>query len=485
MQQPRGAFSDLPQVAPLVVDLDGTLLRTDSLHEGFAALFARRPWQALRALGTLLAHGRAAMKAKIAAFDLTGIDLFPLNESFLAWLKQEAAHGRSLHLVSASDQSIVDRVAESMGIFASYCGSDGVTNLKSEEKAARLAALFPHGFSYAGDSADDIAVWRRAQSIVLVTTRSSVSRRAEKLNKPIEARFDRPGGEWKLLLRQFRLHQWSKNLLVFVPILLSHRFHDVPAWFHSLFAFLGLGLTASATYILNDLTDLYADRSHPTKRNRPIASGAVPIAHAFALVPLMLAMGFALAWVAGPAAFATLLAYLALTLSYSFKFKRVVLADTAIIGLLFTLRILLGCAAMNQPLSPWLLAFSVMLFFSLSMAKRQTEIAKMTRLPDAHSIVGRGYNVTDTTLTLVYGVSTGVASLVILMLYTTNGVAYGLYREPNWLWAVPLFLHFWQMRIWLLAHRGMLDDDPIVFALKDKVSLALGLGCVIAFYLAL
>ena len=320
---------------------------------------------------------------------------------------------------------------------------------------------------------------------MLVGTTKSVTGRAEALGKPIEARFEKLTGRLNAVLKQFRLHQWSKNLLVFVPILLAHRYYDLDGWIHSLFAFLGLCITASATYIVNDLADLQADRVHPTKRNRPLASGALPIFYAAMLVPILLLAGFALAYAGSPYAAAVLAAYLVLTLSYTYKFKRVALVDTACIGLLFTLRIVMGCAALNIGASPWLLAFSAMIFFSLAMAKRQTEIAKNAGRYDAVTIGGRGYQVGDGVLTLVYGVSAGVASLVILMLYTTNGVAAGLYRTPEWLWAVPLLLYFWQMRIWLLAHRGALDDDPIVFALRDRVSLALGAGCAVAFYLAI
>jgi len=473
------------QKLPLVVDLDGTLLKTDSLHEGFVALLSRQPWQALRAIGTLLAHGRAAMKAEIAGHCFVNIDTLPLNDDFLGWLKMQAASGRELYLVSAADQGVVEKMATRIGIFKSCVGSDGTRNLKGQHKAEFLAKMFPNGFAYAGDSAADIAVWNRARAIVLVHASASVSSRAERLQKPIEARFAGVQGAWRPLLRQFRLHQWSKNLLVFVPVILAHRFADQQAWLHSLVAFFALGVTATATYIVNDLVDLQADRSHTTKCKRPIAAGEVSIALACALVPIFLVTGFALAFATGPAAGAVLAAYLALTLAYSFKLKRIALFDTVVLGLLFTLRIVLGAAAADIPLSPWLLAFSVSMFFSLSMAKRQTEIAKKALFSEAEMIVGRGYQASDGVLTLVYGISSGVASLVILMLYTTNSVAAGLYREPAWLWVVPLLLYLWQMRIWLLAHRGVLDDDPIVFALKDKASLALGVGCAIAFYLAL
>jgi 4-hydroxybenzoate polyprenyltransferase/phosphoserine phosphatase len=470
---------------PLIVDLDGSLLKTDTLYECLAALLRREPVLAFKALGTLFAHGRARMKAEMASFDAIDVETLPLREEFVTWLRQQGANGRELHLVSASDQSIVEKVGSRLGIFASCIGSDGTTNLKGRDKAAYLAKVFPDGFAYAGDSAADLAVWRSAQSVILVNASSLVRRRAAGLNKPVEAQFPGRTNFGKAIAAQLRPHQWSKNLLVFLPILMAHHFRDVQAWSHTALAFVALCLAASATYIVNDIFDLQADRSHATKRNRPIASGALPIAFALLLAPVMLAAAFAFAVAASPYAGFVLAAYLVLTLSYSFGLKRVPLLDTAIIGLLFTLRIVMGNAAAEIAPSAWLLAFSLLLFFSLAMAKRQTEITKSGRLPEVERIAGRGYNPGDVVLSLTYGVSSGVASLVILMLYTTNSVAAGLYRHPEWLWALPLVLYLWQMRIWLLAHRGELHDDPIVFALKDGLSLALGACCAVLFYLAL
>lgn len=472
-------------VPPLIVDLDGTLLKVDTLHETFVALVARHPLRALAAVWTLATRGKAAMKAKIAAYDVLDIETLPLREDLVAWLEEQARAGRELHLVTAADNGVAERVAGRVGIFASATGSSGSHNLKGPNKAAHLAKTFPRGFSYVGDSGADLAVWQDAHQIVLVAVRPSIRRKALALGKPVEAEFPGQRKGLKPILKQLRLHQWSKNLLVFLPVILAHHFTDALSWVSAAFAYFGLSMVASATYIINDLVDLPADRVHATKRNRPLASGAMLIALAAALVPAMLAAGFALALAASWEAAAVLAGYLVLTLSYSFRLKRVPLLDTAVIGMLFTLRILLGNAAAHLLPSPWLLAFSVTLFFSLAMAKRQSEIAKKAQLTGSERMPGRGYEPGDVMLTLVYGITSGVASLVVLMLYTTNGIATELYRNPTWLWAIPLLLYLWQMRVWLLAHRGILDDDPIVFALKDKLSVAIGVGCAIAFYLAL
>lgn len=470
---------------PLVVDLDGALLKVDALGETLLALLLRRPWQGFRALLALVTHGRAAMKGRLATCDVLDVEAVPLREDLLGWLREQAASGREVHLISAADPALVARFAARLQFFTSCIRSDGRRDPRGADKATWLSCRFPQGFTYVGGGASELAVWQSASAAVFAGGPAAARREIERLHKPVEAEFADGNVGPRVLLEQLRLHQWSKNVLVCLPLLLAHRFADLRGWLHVLLVLGGIGLTASATYLVNDLSDLSDDRRHPTKRYRPLAAGSVPALAALAIVPLMLTCGFLLTLAASWEAAVVLAAYLALTLAYSFRLKRVPLLDTAIIGLLFTLRIVLGAAAVRTPPSPWLLAFSVMLFFSLAMAKRQSEIAKALRSNDTARIARRGYEPEDVMLTLVYGIASGVASLVISMLYITNGVATELYGNPNWLWAVPLLLYLWQMRVWLLAHRGMLDDDPIVFALKDRTSLALGAGCLVALYLAL
>lgn len=473
------------QPLPLVVDLDGALLRVNPLHEGLLVLLMRRPWQLLRALRILICRGGSRMEAMGASFGMVDIENLPLRQELLAWLREQAAAGRELHLVSAADPVTVGRLAASLRLFDSCVASGGSHRLRGSAKADYLTRRFSDGFSYVGGRAQEPAVWESASAAVLAGAPPAARRRIQRLNKPIEAEFPAPGVRAAPWLKQLRLHQWSKNLLVFLPLLLGHRFTDVQGWVSALLAFAGMSLVASATYVVNDLSDLADDRRHISKRNRPLAAGTIAAPAAAAVALLMLAAGFGLAFATGPEAGLTLACYLALTLAYSFRLKRVALLDTAVIGSLFTLRIVLGAVAARTPLSPWLLAFSAMLFFSLAMAKRHAEITKAARSAATAKIAGRGYEAGDVLLTLVYGISSGVASLVISMLYITNGVATVLYGNPSWLWAVPLLLYLWQMRVWLYAHRGTLDDDPIVFALKDRASLLLGAGCLLALYLAL
>ncbi len=481
----RLADASLHDPLPLVVDLDGALLKVDPIQERLIALLLRQPWQVLCAFVVLITRGRVAMRARIASFDTLDVEALPLREEVVAWLREQAAAGREVHLLSGADRAIVARLAARLQFFESCIDTDGRHNRQAVATAPWLERRFPRGFSYVGGSGSELAVWQSATSVVVAGGRPSRACEMGRASKPVEAEFPASPIAAGIFLKQLRLHQWSKNVLVVLPLLLAHRFTDLQGWLHVLLAFLGMGLTASATYVVNDLSDLADDRRHATKRNRPLAAGTFPSLAALAIVPLMLTAGFALAFAASREAAITLAAYLALTLLYSLRLKRVPLLDTAVIGLLFTLRILLGAAAVRTPPSPWLLAFSVMLFFSLAMAKRQSEMAKTLRLTNTETVAGRGYQPGDAMLTLVYGITSGIASLVISMLYITNGVATELYGSPDWLWAVPLLLYLWQMRVWLLAHRGTLDDDPIVFALKDAISLGLGAGCLLALYLAL
>jgi 4-hydroxybenzoate polyprenyltransferase len=420
-----------------------------------------------------LRHGRAAFKAEIARKVNLDIDNLPVHTEFLAWLHQEAARGRELHLCSAAAQSIVERVSQRIGIFATATGSSA-HNLKGCAKATHLGNAFPHGFAYAGDSAADLPVWEAAHSVILVNASPAIAARARRLGKPIEAEFSRPPLRPATLLGLVRAHHWSKNALIFAPLILGHAWNDVNAVIDVLLGLLCLLMVTSGTYVLNDIADLQADRLHWSKRRRAIASGHLPIA-----TGLLLASGLVIAGFVGSMlvslTFALVLGiYLLLTLAYSFRLKRVPLLDTLVIGVLFTTRLGMGIALLRQPVSEWLLAFSAFFFFSLAVAKRHTEIVRALR-STGHSLASRGYQVEDEPLTLVFGIASSVASLVIMILFIVQEVHQrNLYRHPTALWGIPLILAIWIGRIWLLAHRGKMQDDPVSFALRDRPSLALG-----------
>lgn len=462
---------------PIVVDLDNTLILTDSLYEQIAAVCAD-PVRMLQTLPHLL-NGRAALKVALARQAAVDAPTWPLRDDLVAWLRDEADKGREIHLCSTVDQAVVSPVVDHLGFFTTGIG------LEASIKAEYLVWRFPDGFVYAGNSSEDIPVWKAARGIVLADASSAVERAASDLGKPVEAQFKRSPLTITDWLKALRAHHWSKNALIFVPFILAHAWVKPSAFVTVVMGLLCLLMITSATYLINDIADLSADRRHLSKRDRALASGRLSIRAGLYAAALLLTVGFIGAVLLSSGFAWTLADYVVLTLAYSFGLKRVPLLDTLIIGTLFTSRLLMGIALLNLNYSEWLLTFSMFFFFSLAIAKRHTEIISAGRgMPD--SLASRGYRIEDSPLTLVLGVSSSVASLLIMMLFIVQEVErQGLYSHPKSLWAIPIVLSLWVSRIWLLAHRGQLDDDPVSFALRDKVSLVLGAAVAAIFVIAL
>jgi 4-hydroxybenzoate polyprenyltransferase len=464
-----GACNDT-DVLPLVVDLDDTLLRTDTLYEVFAAVLFKKPLSAARAL-VELRKGRSAFKSAICVEGILEVQSLPVNQDVVEYLQEQKSRGREIHLVSAAAQTIVDAVAERFELFESATGSSDARNLKGPVKAAYLRGLFPQGFAYAGDSRADLAVWREAGAAVLVGTSNAVSRKAERYTK-IEARFDgilASAKDWRKL---FRLHQWSKNALIFVALFLGHAYSDPSAWLSVIAGFVFFSIAASGTYVLNDLADLSSDRRHATKRERPMAAGRIPLRLGMTAAVVTIGFGLMGMLAVGPTAFLLTVSYLAITLSYSFRFKTAAMLDVLILASLYTIRIILGAELANVALSDWLLVFSMFFFLSLSMAKRYVEVVKAGS--DA-KIRGRGYSGADAVLLLNFGIATCSCAVFTICMYLLEAAfPSNAYSTPQLLWIAVLSIALWSMRIWLLAVRGELDDDPVAFAIKDRKSLFLG-----------
>jgi 4-hydroxybenzoate polyprenyltransferase len=468
---------------PLVVDLDGTLILTDTLYESFARLIFRDPVSAVQGL-LLIAKGPAAVKRHFANCGIPGSEALPRRSDLIDLLKSERARGRSLHLVTAADQKTADEFAASFGVFDSARGSDGQKNLKGQGKLDYLAQHFADGFIYAGDHRADLPVFQAARGVILCDVDASTAAAVTASGTPVLAQFRRTPRTWRTWVRTFRIHQWSKNILVFVPLFTAHAFADRTKLYAAVLGFCLLCVIASATYMINDLADLSADREHRTKRYRPFASGALPIAVGLVAAPLMLLGALIAGYLLSPAVTVPLFLYLCLTIAYSFGLKQVPLLDVFVIAVLFTLRIVVGTEVIGLDYSPWLLSFSLAFFLSLALAKRHGEIMNAVHA-EAGEIAGRGYTAEDWPLTLTFGIGVGLASIVIMLLYLTNDAApSGFYSQPAWLYAIPAFMVLWLMRIWLLSNRTQLHDDPVVFALKDRVSLMLGVAVTVAFFLA-
>ncbi len=463
---------------PLAVDLDGTLLATDTLHEGLVAALLRDP-ASVPGLLMALPKGRAAFKRRVSRAAPANAAILPLRKPFVEWLQAQRAAGRRLHLVTAADQSVADAVAQHLDIFDSATGSDGSRNLRGPEKAAWLKQRFPEGFAYAGDSRHDLDVFAAAEEIVLVNTSPAVAAAARKLaDAEVLAEFPPQNSPVRDWLGALRIHQWSKNALLFVPLILGHKLGDPGAILNCVLGLFLMGITASGTYLLNDIADLPSDRLHRTKRNRAIAAGRIAPLHALAGALALILMGLIGGAVLSTAFALGLLTYVVLSLTYSAVLKGIPLLDTLTIGGLFTLRLALGVELAGVPYSPWLMGFAGFFFFSCALAKRHGELME-AKVSHGGNLARRGYEADDWPLTLGFGAASAMAALQIMILYVANEAAPSrLYTYAAWLYLAPAALAVWLVRIWMLSHRRALRDDPVVFALRDPWSW--GIGAVIA-----
>jgi 4-hydroxybenzoate polyprenyltransferase/phosphoserine phosphatase len=449
---------------PLCADLDGTLLRTDTLHESIALLLRHKPWLA-SLLPLWLLKGKAWMKRRVAAEVLPDATLLPAHEAFVEFLKAEHAKGRRLLLVTAADARIAEVVAKRFGLFEEALASDGVTNLSGSRKASALVERFGKGgFAYAGNSWKDLPVWREAGEGIVVNA-SAVLERAARKATSVTSVFPPAGSKTIAFFRAVRPRQWLKNLLVFVPALTGHTIGDQAVLSAAVIAFVAFSLAASSAYLVNDALDAEADRRHPDKRNRPTASGDLsPLTALLTPVPL-LAASLAFAWLLPNGFGAVLLLYAALTLGYSLFLKRFAIADVSTLACLYTIRIVAGGIATATPISSWLLAFSMFLFFSLALAKRCGELHVLREEGD--KVSGRGYRVDDRPQLLQLGVTSGYMAVLVFTLYINSTSVAALYRMPTLLWGIAFILFYWISRLWLLAHRGRIREEPLEFALRD------------------
>jgi len=456
------------------------LIHTDMLHESALWMLRDKPLDVLRIPGWLMS-GKAVLKRELAGRATFQPASLPYNEHLLAWLAQQRAAGRKLILCTASDHAIAHAIANHLGVFDEVMASDGQVNLAGRNKAAALQERFGEGgFDYVGNSSADLAVWALARRAIVVNASNSIVNKARQLFD-VEHVFPRAELGLRALARVLRVHQWLKNLLLFVPLLAGHQFGGIEPWLALALAFVSFSLCASTVYIANDLLDLESDRQHPRKRSRPFASGLVPAWMGVVLAPVLLFVSLLLGARVGGDFLPWLLFYFAVTCAYSWWLKRLILVDCLTLAMLYTLRIVAGAAAAGIVLSFWLLAFSVFLFLSLAFVKRYAEL-QVQILAGKQKAHGRGYLTSDAPLVQMLGITAGYAAVVVLSLYLNSDAVLALYRQPEIVWgAVPVIL-FWVSWIWMQAHRGHMHDDPLVFAVKDRASLAAGLafGAVLA-----
>jgi 4-hydroxybenzoate polyprenyltransferase/phosphoserine phosphatase len=466
-----------PDDRPLVVDLDGTLVRSDLLIETAFSELSRRPhslYDMLRALS----QSKASLKHRLSEpvdFDPA---VLPYDPEVLKVIRTACTEGRPVYLASASHERLVSAVAEYLGLFTGWFATDEMTNCAGAVKAEKLVAAFGEGgFDYIGNDAADLPVWKRAAKSYAIRTPGKVARQ---LNQQCEnvKHLSHVRPTWRTWARLLRVHQYAKNGLVFVPLLTNHLF-TWPSFLQALLAAIAFSLCASSVYLLNDLVDLQDDRGHRTKRKRPLACGDIPLSQALLVIPLLFALSLALAGSISLGFLAALAGYFALTTAYSFFLKRKMILDVVALAGLYTMRVIGGAVALSVAVSPWLLAFMMSWFLSLALVKRYIELKgrREANLPDSKS---RDYRNADFAMVGALAAAAGLNALTLFALYISSDKVQALYSHPHILWLVGPILAYWIARVLMLAHRGLMHDDPVVFALKDKVSLAT-LGLVGAF----
>ena len=462
----NAAVTEVP--VPLCVDLDGTLVRTDMLHETLLLLVKSSP-ASLAVLPGWLAKGKAGFKHLIAERVVVDASGLPYRTDVLSLIEQARAQGRPIILATASSTKVATAIADHLGLFDAVLSSDQGNNLSARAKAELLVERFgERGFDYIGNDTADLPVFARARQAFLVSSRGALRRAAARGHDSITF-MDDPGGGLRVWVKALRLHQWLKNLLVFVPLVAAHQLTNLPLLMAAIIAFFSFSLCASSVYLLNDLLDLTADRAHVRKRKRPFASGALPVKAGIMAAPLLLAVALALALLLPPRFLAVLAIYYGLTLAYSFLLKKQVIVDVMLLAGLYTLRVIAGAAATSIIPSFWLLALSMFVFLSLAMVKRYSEL----RIAVAASkpLAGRGYHPEDLPVVLSLGSSSGMVSVLILAMYTQAQIVPDLYPSPEWLWLAPPLMLYWTARLWMKTVRGKVDDDPVLFAAKDWQSL--------------
>ena len=481
---------------PLCVDLDGTLVKSDTLVDTVLVLARQNPASVLR-FPAWIAQGKAAFKRRVSSLAEIDVERLPYNRPLLEYLREEHAKGREIWLATGADTLLAERVAAHLRIFTGVLASDGAVNLTGRNKLAAFEERFAKGFCYIGNARPDLA-------LLTCCTEPMVANPDRALNAGLRAARVAPARTFadsvspaKAWIKAIRLHQWAKNALIFLPLALAHVRVAGPV-VATCMAFLSFGFAASATYIVNDLLDLEADRHHARKRRRPFAAGDLSPISGIATAVIFLASALALAFAVpralallsptfqmqGPGPFLEWLAiYVIVTMAYSLRLKRMVLVDVIVLSGLYTIRLLAGSAAAGVPISPWLAAFSIFFFLSLAFVKRFSELEAMregAEASDATAVKGRGYRVSDLEQVRSFGTASGCASVVVFSLYIgLNTAARELYPHYGRLWLLVPVLLLWLFRLWLLASRGDLHEDPVVYAITDRRSLLLGVLVVV------
>jgi 4-hydroxybenzoate polyprenyltransferase len=472
--------ADAAPVVPLVVDIDGTLIRTDLLHESLLQFTAKHPLELWRLPGWL-GKGKAGFKSELAERGDPGIASVPLRDETVAAIRAAQAEGRPVWLASASERRLVEALAARIGGIAGVMGSDANVNLAGPAKAAALVAAFGHkGFDYIGDTSVDMPVWAAARRQLAVARSASFEAAVTKAFPAAEI-IARPRVPARAYIKAMRVHQWAKNVLVFLPMIAAHRVTDVATVVAALLAFFAFSFAASSAYIINDLLDLPADREHSRKRSRPFAAGTVPVVNGVVLSAALMISALLLATLLPSRFLLVLVSYIVLTLAYSFVLKRQMLIDVIVLCGLYTIRVFGGLAATGLAPSQWLLMFSLFLFLDLAIVKRCSELIAR-REAGKTTVPGRGYRIDDLAALFPLAAAAGFGAVLIVALYLSSPEVALLYTHPKRIYLICPLIIYWSSRVLMLTNRNEMHDDPVIFALTDRVSLLTGV-CAVAIIL--
>lgn len=470
----------------LFVDLDGTLIKSDLLFECLVPII-KNYFYALFLAPFWLLKGKAYLKDKFSDLVSINPEILPYNNNVLEYIRKEKENGSKIILATASNIKLAKSISDYLGIFDDVIASSKEENLKGKNKLNKIKLYIENNninkeFSYIGDSEADVKIFNETNIPIVVGNKNVFNKIKSKNDKTTFV-----DGENDFSLKKFfkmiRTYQWVKNFLIFLPLILAHKFLDVNLLLKALVAFFSFSFLASSVYIINDIMDVESDRIHPSKKNRPIASGAVKISSALKVAFILMPLSFIISIFLGKEFLFVLLTYFITTSCYSFYLKKIMLVDILILSLLYTVRMFAGGVALNIYLSPWLFMFSMFFFFSLACAKRYSELyAVRNNLQD--EIKGRGYQAQDLEQIQIFGSSSGYIAILIFALYIQSDISMKLYKTPSFFWALCPIMLYWISRVWLLSHRGQMTQDPIIFALKDKVSYVVLILSIIIFGVA-
>lgn len=491
--------STAPADVPLCVDLDGTLVKSDTLIDAVLLLVRQQPTSPLY-WPKWVSKGRAGFKREITGRAQVDVEFLPYNQPLLDYLWEQHALGRRIYLATAADIGFAQQVAAHFGdLFTGVLASDGTLNLAGSNKLKAFQDRFPEGFTYIGNAIPDRTLLRESVLPMVANPHRKLRKALQRDRTAIHREFIDRRSTSAVFLKTIRAHQWAKNALIFLPAILAHDF-SAQSMIACLLAFFSLSFCASATYIINDLLDIESDRRHPRKRHRPFASGDLSPISGVAIVAafFLISLAFALlvphipnhapartGLLAGPHSFVLWLGiYTLTTLAYSFVLKRMMLVDVIVLSGLYTIRLLAGAAASGVFISEWLAAFSIFFFLSLAFVKRFSELDLLVA-SGQNKASGRGYGTGDIEQLRALGTSSAFAAVVVLSMYISNLTAAHLYTHMSRLWLVEPVLILWISRVWLLASRGQLHEDPVVYAITDRMSWLLGALCAVIVWLAL